>query len=103
MPGIDRREFLKTGAKGAAIISLPALTPACERSNRYSAVSQAARAIEYPADNPTLFKLVLVSDSHVRLEIDDPQNLYPSDKYANNKNRYRLYPITQRAVIERGC
>ena len=89
---IDRRKFLKTGA---VIFSLPALTHAYERSSRYSKISKVARAGKNPADNPSLFNLVLVSDSHVRLERDDPQNLYPSDKFANNKNRYVVEQINK--------
>ncbi|MFC1513772.1 hypothetical protein ACFL5P_02065 [candidate division KSB1 bacterium] len=91
MPKIDRREFLKTGVKGAAIISIPVLTSSCERSNRYSTLSR--KPVE--GDNPTLFNLVLVTDSHVRLETDDPQNLFPSDKFANNKNRYVVEQINK--------
>ena len=84
MSRIDRREFFK---KGAAIISLPTLTFAKERNNRYPTISKAVRARINPADNPFLFNLVLVTDSHVRLKREDPQNLYPSDKFANDKNQ----------------
>ena len=69
MSKIDRREFLKTGARGAALISLPALTRSYEDSNRNRMNKVAARARKNHADNSTLFKLVLVSDSHVRLEM----------------------------------
>jgi len=92
MSRIDRREFLKTGA---AIISLPALTHANESSNQNSTISKTASVNKNLADNPTLFNLVLVSDSHVRLEKNDPQNLFPSDKYANDKNRYVVEQINK--------
>ena len=95
MSKIDRREFLKTGAKGATIITLPVLSHACERSGRDSTISETARTGNNPAGNPILFNLVLVTDSHVRLEREDPQNLFPSDKYANNKNRYVVEQINK--------
>ena len=72
MSRINRREFLKTGA---AIVSFPALAHACERSDRNSTKSEVAGTGKNPADNPSLFNLVLVADSHVRLGREDPQNL----------------------------
>jgi predicted phosphodiesterase len=56
-------------------------------------LGKAAGVGETVEENPTLFRLVLVSDSHVRLETDDPQNLFPSDRYANDKNRYVVEQI----------
>jgi predicted phosphodiesterase len=56
-------------------------------------LGKAAGVGETAEENPTLFRLVLVSDSHVRLETDDPQNLFPSDQYANDKNRYVVEQI----------
>ena len=95
MSQIDRREFLKTGAQGAALLSLPALPSAREPANRNQPLSKAAGVGQNSTENPTLFRLGLVTDSHVRLENDDPQNLYPSDQYANEKNRYVVEQINK--------
>lgn len=88
MSRLDRREFLKTGA---AVITLPILTHGSE-GKKPKAGPPDSRYLE---ENPSLFKLVLVTDSHVRLEKNDPQNLYPSDKYANDKNRYVVEQINK--------
>ena len=95
MPRIDRRDFLKAGAQGAAILTLPTLTSSRSPVFRNAPLMQAAGVGETAEENPTLFRLVLVSDSHVRLETDDPQNLYPSDQYANDKNRYVVDQINK--------
>lgn len=92
MSRIDRREFLKSGA---AIISLPVLPNASKPKNQNSMKSNSVRSGVNLTDNPTLFSFVLVSDSHVRLEKNDPQNLFPSDKYANDKNRYVVEQINK--------
>ena len=83
MSEINRREFLRTGAKGTALFTMPALTSFGKPGSRYPSLSRAVRRGETPADSPVLFNIALVTDSHVRLEKDDPQNLYPSDQWYN--------------------
>ena len=95
MTAIDRREFLRTGAQGAAFLTLPVLPTRRDGGERYPPLLPAAGVGETAEENPILFSLAVVTDSHVRLETDDPQNLYPSDKYANDKNRYVVDQINK--------
>jgi 3',5'-cyclic AMP phosphodiesterase CpdA len=40
-------------------------------------------------------RMILVSDTHVRLEVKDPENMYPSDNSANDRNRFVVSQINQ--------
>ncbi len=94
MPKMDRREFLATGAAGTASIALPVLGSGCAAAPP-SPVPAGPVGDKDLGPNATVFRVALVTDSHVRLETDDPQNIYPSDRYANDKNRHVVRQINK--------
>lgn len=50
------------------------------------------------ADEPSeSIRLIVVSDTHVRLETRDPENMYPSDRDANDRNRFVVDQINRLA------
>jgi len=57
----------------------------------------AAEGIVNAEEPSESIRLIVVSDTHVRLEIKDPENMYPSDQHANDRNRFVVDQINQLA------
>ena len=97
MTKIHPHEFLISSAAGTASIALPYMGSGCARQAAIGGLKTASRRPKQNDEgpNPISFKVVVITDSHVRLETADPQNIYPSDNLANAKNRYAVKRINE--------